>query len=336
MRIWIDMTAAAHPLVFRPLIKRFREQGHDVEVTARDYGQTLGLLDMMGIDYTSFGSHSDDRLGKATALFSRGRAMRRFGKGKRFDLAACHGSNDLPIAARGLGIPAVDMFDYEFATYQHNVGCRLSKRVMTPDTIPPERLRRYGVDASKLAQFPGLKEEYYLADFEPDAGALDLLGIDRAKVLVVLRPPPDMAMYHRHENPLFPRILERLGRDDEVQAVVLPRTTAQRGYVAALALPSLIVPDTAVDAQSLIAFADLVVSAGGTMNREAVALGTPVYTTFGGRIGGVDEALIREGRLRPLTDAHSFELRKRETSDRPSTRDPQLLVDLMLGTPGAG
>src|SRR4051794_7102036 len=104
MRIWIDMTASAHPLVFRPIIKRLREQAHDVGVPARDYGQTLGLWRMMGIEHTAFGEHGgDSRVRKATALFTRARQMRSFAKGKNFDLAACHGSNDLPIAARRLG-----------------------------------------------------------------------------------------------------------------------------------------------------------------------------------------------------------------------------------------
>jgi uncharacterized protein len=334
MRIWIDMTASAHPLVFRPIIKRLREQGHEVEVTARDYAQTLELLDMLGIEHTSFGRHGgESRTGKVTALFSRARQMRKFAKGKHFDLAACHGSNDLPIAARRLGIPAVDMFDYEFATYQHNVGCRLARRVMTPDSIPPERLRRYGVGDEKLAQYPGLKEEYYLADFEPNAAVLEQLEIDTDKVLVVLRPPPDVSLYHRKSNPLFPQVVRYLGTHEGVQAVVLPRTTAQKEYVRSLELPSLVIPDGAVDAQSLIAFADLVVSAGGTMNREAVALGTPVYTTYGGRLGGVDEALIREGRLRPLTDPRALDLTKHATHGERTRRDPQLLVDLILGTP---
>jgi predicted glycosyltransferase len=336
MRIWIDMTASAHPLVFRPIIKRLREQGHEVEVTARDYAQTLELLDMLGIEHTSFGRHGgESRLGKVTALFTRARQMRKFAKGKQFDLAACHGSNDLPIAARRLGIPTVDMFDYEFATYQHNVGCRLSKRVMTPDSIPPERLRRYGVDDQKLAQYPGLKEEYYLADFEPNPAVLEQLGIDTEKVLVVLRPPPDVSLYHRKSNPLFPRVLERLGRDEGVHAVVLPRTQAQREFITGLELPSVIVPPGAVEAQSLIALADLVLSAGGTMNREAAALGTPVYTTYGGRLGGVDEALIKSGRLRPLTDPRALELSKRTAEATPTRRDPSFLVETILGTVGA-
>jgi uncharacterized protein len=334
MRIWIDMTASAHPLVFRPIINRLREQGHEVEVTARDYAQTIELLEMQGIEYTAFGRHGgESRTKKLAALFTRARQMRKFAKGKHFDLAACHGSNDLPIAARRLGIPAVDMFDYEFATYQHQVGCRLSRRVMTPESIPPERLRRYGVDDKKLAQYPGLKEEYYLADFEPNPAVLEQLGIDREKVLVVLRPPPDVSLYHRKSNPLFPQVVRHLGTHEGVQAVVLPRTTAQREYVRSLELPSLIVPDGAVDAQSLIAFSDLVVSAGGTMNREAVALGTPVYTTYGGRLGGVDEELIRQNRLRPLTDPRALDLTKHPEHGERTRRDPQLLVDLILGTP---
>src|SRR3954452_9706464 len=333
MRIWIDMTAPAHPLVFRPIISRLREQGHEVEVTARDYAQTLELLDMLGIAHTTFGRHGGEtRTRKVAALFTRARQMRKFAKGKHFDLAACHGSNDLPIAARRLGIPAVDMFDYEFATYQHNVGCRLSSRVMTPDSIPPERLRRYGVDDQKLRQYPGLKEEYYLADFEPNPAVLEQLGIDTAKVLVVLRPPPDVSLYHRKSNPLFPQVVNHLGTHEEVQAVVLPRTTAQKEYVRSLNLPSLVIPDHAVDAQSLIALSDLVVSAGGTMNREAVALGTPVYTTYGGRLGGVDEALIHEGKLRPLTDPRALDLEKRPQDGTRMRRDPQLLVDLILRT----
>src|ERR1700750_1687995 len=107
-----------------------------------------------------------------------------------------------------------------------------------------------------------MKKEYYLADFEPDPGVLELLGIDTEKVLVVLRPPPDVLLYHRKSNPLFPQVVQHLGTHEEVKAVVLPRTTAQKEYVRSLALPSLVIPDHAVDAQSLIAFADLVVSAG--------------------------------------------------------------------------
>src|SRR5919197_3655289 len=143
---------------------------------------------------------------------------------------------------------------------------RAATKVVVPESIPVDRLARFGAHPPKLLRYPGLKEEYYLYDFEPDPSVLDSLNVDRGRVLVVLRPPPDVSLYHRHSNPLFPQTLDFLGAHPEVQAVVLPRTEEQREFVRAPALPSMNVPDRAVDAQSLIALADVVVSAGGTMN----------------------------------------------------------------------
>jgi uncharacterized protein len=334
MKIWIDMTAPAHVLVFRPIIERLRERGHDVEVTARDYAQTLQLLELHGIEHRVFGRHGGaSRTHKLAALIGRSLTARRFASRGRFDLAVAHGSNDLALAAASLRVPAFNTFDYEFAAQQHHIGCRLARRVMVPDRIPVERLERYGAGPGKLVQYPGLKEEYYLSDFEPDRGVMDRLGVDQERVTVVIRPPPDVSLYHRKSNKLFPQVLSYIGAHDRVHAIVIPRTPEQRDYVRGLALPSLIVPDKAVDAQSLISLSDLVVSAGGTMNREAVALGTPVYTTYGGRLGGVDEALINEGRLRPLTSPRALDLTKRTTEDGRTRRDPSLLVDLILETP---
>ena len=325
------MTASAHVLVFRPLIRILQDRGDEVELTARDYAQTLQLLELHGLEAEVIGRHGGrSRLGKARSLWSRLGKLRRWAGGRRFDIALAHGSHELTMTAKRLDIPSSTTFDYEFAWLQHQLGCRAATRVVVPDAIPPERLARYGATPPKLLRYEGLKEEYYLADFEPDRSALGALGIDSDRVLVVLRPPPDVSLYHRHSNPLFPQTLEHLGRDEGVHAIVLPRTEEQRAFVRALELPSVIVPERAVDAQSLIALADVVVSAGGTMNREAAALGVPVYTTYGGRLGGVDEALIREGRLLPLTDPRALELRKREAGGRRVRRDPHVMLELLL------
>ncbi len=330
------MTASAHVLVFRPLIQLLRERGDEVEITAREYAQTLQLLELHGLEATVVGRHGGrSRLGKARSLASRLRALRKWARPRDFDLALAHGSHELTLTARRLGIPSATTHDYEFATLQHQLGMRAATKVVVPDSIPAERLARFGVRPPKLLRYPGLKEEYYLSDFEPDPAVLQQLGVDRNRVLVVLRPPPDVSLYHRHSNPLFPQTLGFLGDLDSVQAVVLPRTDEQREYVRELELPSVTVPDRAVDAQSLIALADVVVSAGGTMNREAAALGVPVYTTYGGRLGGVDEELIREGRLKPLTDPRALELQKREVvSGGRVRRDPAILLDLLLTARG--
>jgi predicted glycosyltransferase len=326
------MTAPAHVLVFRPLIRVLRERGADVEVTARSYAQTLELLELHGVEAEVFGRHGGrSSLGKARALTSRLGALRSWAKRRGFDHGLAHGSHELTITARRLGFPSATTFDYEFAWLQHQLGLRAATRVVVPQAIPPERLERFGVKPPKLRQYGGLKEEYYLADFEPDPAVAERLSLDRDRTLVVVRTPPDVSLYHRRSNPLFPQVLEHLGRDEGLHGVVLPRTKEQGDFVRSLGLPSLIVPDHAVDAQSLIALSDLVVSAGGTMNREAAALGVPVYTTFGGRLGGVDEELIRQGRLVPITDPRALVVRKRDSGQGPRVRrDPAKLLDLLL------
>ena len=332
MKVWIDMTNSPHVPFFRPLIRLLEQRGHSVHVSARDFAQTLELLDTAGIAHDVVGPPHGGagRAGKIRAMSSRLRALRSWAGPQRFDLALSHASHELPLAARSLGVPSSYAYDYEFARSQHTLGSRAATRVIVPDAIPQERLDRLGAKAGKVRRYPGLKEEYYLSGFTPDGGVLDVLGLDRARVLAVVRTPPEVSLYHRHGNPLFADVLERLGSDPAVQAVVLPRTAAQRDAIREAALPSLVVPEHAIDAQSLIALADLVVSAGGTMNREAVALGTPVWTTFAGRIGAVDERLVAEGRLKELTDAAALVVAKKAAVRAVTQRDPELMLDLLL------
>jgi predicted glycosyltransferase len=328
VRVWIDLTNSPHVLVMRPVIEVLKRRGADVHVTARDFAQTLALCDRFGIEHEAIGHHRGGRLGaKALGLFDRSIALRRWARGRRFDMALGHGSNDITVAARSLRIPCSTTFDYEFARVQHTVNCRLAQAVVVPDVIPPERLAPYGA-AKKLHPYAGLKEEYYLADFEPDGAVFDELGLDPDERLYVVRTPPDVSLYHRFENPLFAGVLERLRGQGQV--VVLPRTPAQREELAKAG--GFVVPERAIDAQSLVARADLVISAGGTMNREAVALGTPVYTTFEGRMGAVDERLIAEGRLRKLERPEEIDLGAR-TADQAFERvrrDPESFTDLLL------
>jgi predicted glycosyltransferase len=332
VRVWIDVSNSPQVLFFRPLIALLEQRGHTVDVTTRDYAQTLELLELHGIRHEVVGPRHGGAgaWGKGRALAGRLRALRAYAKPREFDIALSHASHELPLVARTLGVPSSYAFDYEFARVQHGLGCRAARRVVVPEAIPQERLERLGAREAKTRRYPGLKEEYYLAGFEPDSRVLGELALDAQNVLAVVRTPPEVSLYHRHGNVLFTDVLRRLGREPEVQTVVLPRTQEQREVVRGLGLPGLVVPEHAVDAQSLVALADLVVSAGGTMNREAVALGTPVYTTFAGRLGAVDEALIADGRLRLLAAPGDLQPVKKATGGPPARRDPALLLDLLL------
>jgi uncharacterized protein len=332
VRAWIDVSNSPQVPFFRPLVALLLERGHDVHVTTREYAQTTELLSLHGIEHEVVGPRHGGAgaLGKARAMGGRLRALRRYVRGRGFDIALSHASHELPMIARSLGIPSSYAFDYEFARVQHGFGCRAAHRVIVPDAIPQDRLDGLGARAAKVRRYPGLKEEYYLHGFVPDTGVLDHVGVAGDHVLVVVRTPPDVSLYHREANPLFGDVLERLGRDHAVRAVVLPRTAEQRAEIVGRELPSIVVPEHAVDAQSLVALSDLVVSAGGTMNREAVALGVPVYTTFAGRLGAVDTRLMEEGRLRRLTSADELAVEKRAAPGTPTERDPAVLLDLLL------
>jgi predicted glycosyltransferase len=327
MRVWIDLTNSPHVLVLAPVVDVLRARGAEVRVTARDFAQTVALCERLGLEHEVIGRHRGGRIAaKAVGLVDRSYALTRWARRQGgFDLALGHGSNDVTVAAAALQIPRSTMFDYEWATVQHGLNCRLADAVVVPDAIPPERLARYGA-RGKLERYPGLKEEYYLADFAPDPAVLDELGLDAARPIAVIRTPPAVSLYHRFEHSLFANVLERLR--DQGQVVVLPRTSDQRAELERAG--GFTVPERAIDAQSLIAFSDLVVSAGGTMNREAVALGTPVWTTFEGRLGAVDARLIAEGRLRRLERADELCLEKRPHSDAQRVRrDPAVLVDML-------
>ncbi|MDQ3894035.1 MAG: DUF354 domain-containing protein [Actinomycetota bacterium] len=334
MRAWVDFTNTAHVLVLRPLVELLERAGHEVELTARPLSHTVELLDDWGHPYTVLGGYGGaSPLGKARAAAGRLPQLLSFGRRRRFDWALAHGSTDLPPACRLLGIANTTMFDYEWATLQHHVNCRLADRVLVPEAIPPARLARYGAKPPKLARYPGLKEEYYLSEFEPDERVLDELAVEREAVLCVVRTAPSYALYlGGAESVLLPRVLRRLAADKRTRTVVLARNEAQRRAIRELAVERVVVPGRAVDGRSLVAFADALVSAGGTMNREAAVLGTPVWSIFEGRLGAVDELLLREGRLRLLRDAAEITVAKkpREAWRTRVRRNPAELLGLAL------
>src|SRR4051812_40832305 len=214
----------------RPVIDVLRARGDEVLVTARDFAQTLGLLERFQIDHTAIGHHRGGRLSaKGFGLAQRSGALVRWASGRGIDVALGHGSNDISIAAKLLRIPSATAFDYEFARVQHTINGHLATRVVLPDVIPPERLTTYGMTPEKLRPYAGLKEEYYLADFEPDPAVPAELGLSLERPLAVVRTPPAVSLYHRFEAPVFTASLEKLKGE---QVVVLPRTEEQREELA--------------------------------------------------------------------------------------------------------
>jgi predicted glycosyltransferase len=341
MRLWIDLANSPHVPFFRALIPEFERRGALVETTARRFAQTVEMAEAAGLAPVVIGGHGGRKLtGKAGNLVGRAAALFRWARGREFDLAVSHNSYAQTAAARALGIRSVTLMDYEHQPANH-LAFRLASRVIVPESFPIAALKRYGARESKVRRYKGTKEDVYLADFVPDsrfAETLRALGVGADDVLVVVRPPARDALYHRFENELFDELIERLCAEAKVKIILLARSESQREtYAARACAGNMIVPRAALDGANLIAAADLVVSAGGTMNREAAALGIPAATIYAGRWAALDEALLREGRLRRIStrdDLQALPLEKKKASNaRRALGVRTEVAELILGKP---
>ena len=303
MLIWIDLANSPHVPFFRALIPEFRRRGHEILVTARDFAQTVEMARHAGLDATIIGSEIGGGLArKAGNLIGRACALARWARGRKLDLAVSHNSYAQVAAAHALRIKSVTLMDYEHQPANH-LAFRLASRIIVPRAFPDASLSRYGAGSGKVRRYKGTKEDVYLADFEPDprfAERLSELGVNKEDVLVVVRPPARDALYHRFENELFEELLSGLVARRDVKVILLARNERQRAAYSERMDANMIVPRVALDGANLIAYADLVVSAGGTMNREAAAMGVPAATIYAGRWAAIDEELVREGRLRRI------------------------------------
>jgi hypothetical protein len=300
MRLWIDLANSPHVPFFAALIPAFKQRGHHVEITARDYAQTVELARAASLTPVVIGGHGGGKLaGKAGNLVGRSASLARWARGRGLDLAVSHNSYAQIAAASGLGIKTVTLMDYEHQPANH-LAFRLASKIIVPDSFPESALKRYGASRGKVKRYKGTKEDVYLAGFSIDpsfSSELVKLGVSPEDILVVIRPPASEALYHRFENELFGAMLERVTAGRTVKVILLARTEGQRQSYEAKSKPNLILPRTALDGANLIVAADLVISAGGTMNREAAALGIPAATIYAGEWAAVDEQLVREGRL---------------------------------------
>ncbi len=308
MRLWIDLANSPHVPFFKALTKRFVSQGHAIEVTAREFAETVPLAQAAGFSPEVVGVHGGRAVSKkAGSIGSRAWALAAWARKRKFDLAISHNSYSQILAARALGLKTITMMDYEHQPANH-LAFRFASRIIVPASFPAERLRRYGARVGKVRRYHGTKEDVYLAEFKPDpafGSRLCELGVNADNVLVLVRPPAHDALYHRFQNTLFDEVLTMLQSRENVQVVLLPRNAAQRAAYSGK--ERVIVPAAPLDGANLIAASDLVISAGGTINREAAALGVPAASIYAGRWAAVDEELVKEGRLQRLSTVEDLQ-----------------------------
>ncbi len=329
MRLWIDLANSPHVPFFKALVDRFTAHGHEIEITARDFAETVPLAQAAGFKAQVVGVHGGRAVSaKAGTLMSRAWALAGWARGRHFDLAVSHNSYSQILAARALRIKTITLMDYEYQPANH-LAFRFSSRVIVPASFPVKRLRHYGAHVGRVRRYQGTKEDVYLAGFKPDprfSEQLCELGVSPDNVLVLMRPPAHDALYHRFQNTLFDDALAMLLANENVRVVLLPRNDAQRAAYAATNRDRLIVPIAPLNGANLIAASDLVISAGGTINREAAALGVPAVSIYAGQWAAVDEELVQEGRLRRISNTaelHDLPVQKKQTAN------PRRYVDVI-------
>jgi len=298
MKVWIDLDNTPHVPFFTPVIHELERRGHTVVLTARDAFQVCELADLTGMSYTTIGRHyGKNPVLKVLGLFWRSAQLLPFYLRERPELALSHGSRAQIVLGNLLRIPTVLAQDYEFG---RAIPLAWPKWVILPEALRDSEFARR---VKRAKYYRGLKEDVYAPGFRPDPSILEQLGLRADEIVVVVRPPASQAHYHNPESDvLLDELMSRLTNTQGVRVVLLPRNDQQEhalrtGHPAWFLEDKTLVPPRAVDGLNLIWFSDLVVSGGGTMNREAAALGVPVYSIFRGEMGAIDRSLEQAGRL---------------------------------------
>ena len=307
MNIWIDLSNSPHVLFFKPFIQRLEVLGHQVELTHRDFAQTSKLCSILGIESKRIGTHGGKgTFNKILNIARRAYDLRNFAKTHDFDLACSHNSYAHCIAAKSLRIPYLTLMDYEHQPANH-INFRISDKVLVPFTFELNDIKKYRNTSKGIVKYPGIKEEAYLFEFHQRKNFWreEFPDLDPTKVLCPVRPPATMAAYHNFENPLFMELIEFLLNKKSLQMIIFPRTEAQKAKLEAR-FSNLYIANKSVDGAQLISNSDMIISAGGTMNREAAVLGTPAYSVYAGNIGSVDKHLKSSGKLNFIQNRTDF------------------------------
>jgi hypothetical protein len=332
MRVWVDLTDAAAVVFFAPVVRRLEDAGHTVTLTARRFAGADLILRRYGLGGVLTTQHRGGGLGtRAVGLLNRTAQLLGSASSGRFDVACGSHASDLVLTAWTLAIPQMTFLDPDRLGRSNLVNVRLVDEVAVPEAVPVSALTGLGAARDKLFRYAGFREEYYLYDAEPDPDALARLGVGRRRITGVVRPAASTMRMPPGESPaadehLLIDVLAGLAGRRNVSLVVVARDRAQQRRILALGLPDVLVPDGPVDGVGLLAAADFVMGAGGTMLREAAALGTPAYT-LSRSAGPVEASLLAAGRLLRITGAEGVVLRKKETRTAGAApRDPSLFA----------
>jgi uncharacterized protein len=312
-KIWIDLENSPHVLFFYPIVKELKRRNYEVVITARDYAQVFELADLLGLKYHKIGSHfGRNKVMKVIGLFTRSLMFLPFIKAEKPDLAFSHGSRTQLLASKISNLKCIITGDYEFGQQLPFINADM---YLVPEVLYAKNIADHMQPARKFLSYPGIKEDVYVPSFKPNPiNTLEFFGTKNGCIVAIIRPPANEAHYHKAESSrLFISILRFLCDHNDIKIIVTPRTTKQKSSIKKefsnfIRAKKIIIPEHAVNGLDLIWYSDMVLSGGGTMIREAAALNVPAYSFFRGKIGAVDQYLVKTGKLHLIEktdDIHS-------------------------------
>ena len=326
--IWIDLDNSPHVPLFRPIIKELAKREVNYLITSRKFAQTEELLKFWQIPHKLVGEHGGKyKINKIINLLTRSYQLTKRLDKKKGVLALSHGSRTQLIASWKLGINSVLMLDYEYT--ESKIFNYFSSTLLIPKYIPDTRLVSAGINLKKVIRYGGFKEELYLSEFIPDINFRNTLDLSDDQILIVIRPPSMTTNYHdsRSENLLI-KAIKLLAENQNSIVLIINRTAAEKEFILRMipAKANIKFLEKTVDGLQLLFAADISISGGGTMNREAALLGTAAYSIFTGRRPYLDEYLQQLGKLSFIESVADF---NKIPICRSIKKNPQIKNDLV-------
>lgn len=312
--IWFDLDNSPHVPLFAPVFTELTKRNIPYDITARDFAQTLSLLKMWNIPHTAIGSHGGkNKIKKVLNLLKRKGELKKYIRNKysgaaKPAIAVSHGSRTQLVASKGLGIKTLLMMDYEFT--ETRIFNRYANDILVPVFIPDKRLSSNGIDLKKVIRYNGFKEELYLSSFKADENFRKSIDVSGSDILAVIRPPGMLGNYHDSKSEeLLIHALNHLSSYNNCTVLITSRSQKDRDFITLNVKnkSNIRFLEKTVDGLELVNSADIVLSGGGTMNRESALLGTKTYSIFTGKRPYLDEYLEEMGRLKFITTKEEIE-----------------------------
>jgi predicted glycosyltransferase len=293
MRIWIDLTNSPHINFFKPFVKKWKDEGHEVTITARNLANTIELINQNGWEYYEIGGHAGkNKVRKLLYFPKRVISLYIFLKRNKPEIGISHSSFYSPIVCKLLNIPSIYLNDNEHAKGNY-LAFKFATLNMLPEFLAAKAKQLKWLEKYNIEFYTGIKEGIYLSQIEC---ILEKKIHDKVKTKIFIRLEPWSAEYYRGNSDFMDLIVQKLNMKYEV--VILPRSGEQTEHFKKNKFKGVQVSLKPMKLEDILKECIVFIGAGGSMTRELAFLGVPTLSVYQGDLLSVDKHLINCGIMR--------------------------------------